>query len=499
MGSLTPAEELGLGGSSLDGRIRRIFYSLDSPTILDLLERMEVEALRRGLVYYRHGAAEAIRIMLRPLGAMPEQVTYVHFATLAVQNALKRLPELYRTDPDVRRVVPLTAEEEAWLDQYWSPSLAEQNPVFGRLDATVDFTSPTWKDSLQFFEPNLCGVGGLHYGPTAEQLLADVMLPIMTERDPQLRLEVGRDLREMFIQEVLDHLEAIGRHGRNVCFVEPKLAGEGPEEQQRLAEYYHARHGLKIMHADPAELHLEAGEVRYQGEIVDVAYRDYEIHDLLAIERGGVDIAPLRKLFAENRVISSLSGDFDHKSCWEVFTDPVLAARYFQSEERQVFRRHILWTRLLADRVTSLPDGTQGPLLAFVRNQRELLVLKPNRSYGGDRVTIGQLLSQQAWEQALAAAVADARGWVVQRLAYLPVFDFPVIDSDGLAHLEPFYTVMGFAPTKYGVGIVGRASQKQVVNVAQRGGICAVLLGQPPARLVGPEARAAGVPARANP
>jgi len=41
----------------------------------------------------------------------------------------------------------------------------------------------------------------------------------------------------------------------------------------------------------------------------------------------------------------------------------------------------------------------------------------------------------------------------------------------------PLYTVMGFAPTKYGLAILGRASQKQVVNVAQRGGLCGVMLG----------------------
>ncbi len=75
---------------------------------------------------------------------------------------------------------------------------------------------------------------------------------------------------------------------------------------------------------------------------------------------------------------------------------------------------------------------------------------------------------------------------MVQRLASLPVHEFPVVDLDGDVHIEPFYTVMGFAPTKYGLGIVGRASQKQVVNVAQRGGMCGILVGRPPGRLVGP-------------
>jgi hypothetical protein len=44
---------------------------------------------------------------------------------------------------------------------------------------------------------------------------------------------------------------------------------------------------------------------------------------------------------------------------------------------------------------------------------------------------------------------------------------------------------MGFAPSRYGISVMARASQKQVVNVAQRGGMCAVMVGPPSERLVG--------------
>jgi hypothetical protein len=79
-----------------------------------------------------------------------------------------------------------------------------------------------------------------------------------------------------------------------------------------------------------------------------------------------------------------------------------------------------------------------------------------------------------------------SQDWVVQQLASIPVHEFPVLDPDGGVHLEPFYVVMGFAPSKYGVAIMSRASQKQVVNVAQRGGMCAVAIGQVPQPLIGP-------------
>ena len=84
------------------------------------------------------------------------------------------------------------------------------------------------------------------------------------------------------------------------------------------------------------------------------------------------------------------------------------------------------------------------------------------------------------------SALASGVQWVVQRLAAIPVNEFPISDANGEVHVEPFYTVMGFAPTKYGMAILGRASQKQVVNIAQRGGMCGVLIGKARQTLHGP-------------
>ncbi|HEV3417042.1 MAG TPA: hypothetical protein VG056_09525 [Pirellulales bacterium] len=480
---------MGLSGLSLDSRVRKAFYALPSEVLANLIRQMTVESRRRRLIYQRDGVEEIIRVLARPTGVMPDQLAYLHFVTLTILNALKRLPEMYLADPEVRAVVPLTEAEDHWLRDAWGPSQRDNNPVIGRLDGVIEFTSPMWKDSLRLIEPNLSGVGGIHLCPTAEQLLIDLVLPVLQRHDPKLVMERGQDMRELFIQELVDHLEAIGRKGHHVCFIEPKYSGTGIDEQAPLAEYYLQRHGLKIMHADPAELYIRDGEVWYEDSPVDIAYRDYEVRDLIALEREeGVNIEPLRMLFRENRIISSLAGDFDHKSAWEILTDPRFG-KYFNPDERQVFRRHILWTRLVFDRRTMLPDGSTGDLLEFVRDEREILVLKPNRSYGGDRVVLGHLVNQPEWEAEIELALADPTNpWVVQRLAAIPVSECPVLDGDGDVHVEPFYLVMGFAPTKFGVAILGRASQKQVVNVAQRGGMCAVLIGRPVGRLIGPDA-----------
>jgi hypothetical protein len=473
---LTPAEEHGLAGLALASRVQHALYRLAPGELAGIIERLRAGAVADHVVYLHEGDVEPIRILPAPITILPDQLAYVHHVTLTVQNALKRLPSLYLQDFTVREILRLPDEEERWLRECWGASHELSNPVFGRLDALVDFTSPMWKESLRFVEPNLMGIGGLHMVPACERLIENIVVPALRNGDTGLDLAAGKDIRELLTAALLEHMAAIGAGGA-VCFIEPKYAGNGPDEQALLARYLHERHGLTVMHADPSELTLRDGRVWYQDQPVDLAYRDYGVVDLLELAAEGVDVEPMRVLLRENRVISSIAADLDQKACWEVLTDPRLCQQYFTPPERQIFQRHILWTRVLGDRRTTLPDGRQGHLLDFTRGHHEALVLKPNRAYGGEGIVIGPAVTREEWEAALAAALADPDDrWVVQQVATIPVREFPVVGADGVVRVEPFYTVMGFAAGDDGVAILARASQKQVVNVAQHGGLCGVLV-----------------------
>jgi hypothetical protein len=485
---LTLAEEIGLGGFYLASRVRKAFQSLPAAQVAALMEGVRSEAVRRHMVYLRDNQQEVIGLFPLPLVALPDQLSYLHYVTLTVQNALKRLPELYFQDFAVREILRIPADEEQWLWDCWGPSQRDNNPIFGRLDAVIDFTSPMWKNSLHFMEPNMSGIGGIYLVPTAERVVQDVVLPRLAEIDPALHLSLPPDIRELLMQAIRDHLEAIGRPARTLCFVEAKYAGSGIDEQEDLARYFHDQYGMRVLHADPRELEVQGSEVTYAGEPIDIAYRDYMVADLLQLVRDGGNVDGMKALFKQNRMISSITAELDQKSCWEVLTDPEIAERHFSADERQVFRRHVLWTRIVSERQTTLPDGKTGDLLPYLRRERETLVLKPNRACGGEGVLIGPAVTEAEWDAALAAALTDPNRWVVQQLATIPVSEFPVIGPDGQVHYEPFHVVMGFAPSQYGVAVLGRASQKQVVNVAQRGGMCVVLVGRPPTPLHGPAA-----------
>jgi uncharacterized circularly permuted ATP-grasp superfamily protein len=191
----------------------------------------------------------------------------------------------------------------------------------------------------------------------------------------------------------------------------------------------------------------------------------------------GIDVTPMRTLLRQNRVVSSIAAELDQKSCFEVFTDPVLADKYLTEAEQQVMRRHVLWTRLVSERKTTGPRGEEIDLLEYIRKNRETCVLKPNRSYGGDGVLVGPSIAQGDWETAIGNALVDQTDrWVVQETANIPVKSFHVLDENGALHLQPFNVVMGIAPSHYGVAMLVRASQGRVVNIAQQGGMCAVMV-----------------------
>ncbi len=484
---LSAADERGLKGLSLDSRLRRAFFDLPASTIWELAAAVPERARQAGLTYWRDGQEEVINILLRPTGILAEQMNYFHTVSVTLLEALKRVPDMYLDNPLVREVAPLEPAEEEWLRELWTPAHRNGHCVFGRLDAMADFTSPTWKDTLSFVEPNLVGVGGIVLIPGAEQVMLDVIVPALQRVAPDLHLEGTEDSRVSFLQELLDHLESIGRPHGTIALVDAKYSRDGPAEVATLAQFYTER-GHRVLYIDPTELILrdDGGEPEayYEDCKIDLIYRDYELRDFIGIAAEGGDPEVARLLFRRNQVVSSMAGDFDHKSTFELLTDSRFS-QYFTPGERQMLRRHVLWTRVLRERKTTDPTGDEVDLAEFTRMSRDQLVIKPNRSYGGDRVMIGPSVSEAEWMDTLDQALLEPGAWVVQRLARMTAYEFPVVQPDKSISVQPFYMVVGFAPTKYGTSILGRASQKQVVNVAQRGGMCAVLVGRHGERLRG--------------
>jgi uncharacterized circularly permuted ATP-grasp superfamily protein len=119
--------------------------------------------------------------------------------------------------------------------------------------------------------------------------------------------------------------------------------------------------------------------------------------------------------------------------------------------------------------------GKEIDLVPFVRNNKDMFVLKPNDGYGGFGILVGHIATQADWEALIVKSFRDNIVYTVQELARIPVEEFPVVE-DG--------EFKGFAPKNVNVnlwshdgefaGAFVRAAAGKIINVHQGGGMVPV-------------------------
>src|SRR5262245_6371488 len=226
----TPGEEVGRMAQRLAGRVQQALDCVPPAQMVELIHAIHRSATDRHIAYQRDGVTETVRLLPCPLVLRPDQLSYTHYISQTLLNCLKRLPDLYFQVPRVHEVLRLTPVEDEWLRECWTPAHREANTVFARLDAVVDYATPHWLESIKFMESNLSGIGGLHMGPAAMRVLAETVLPALLAHDPSIRLQFTDDMRELLLQDLLEHLAATGRPGGQIVLVDPKYVMEGPDE-----------------------------------------------------------------------------------------------------------------------------------------------------------------------------------------------------------------------------------------------------------------------------
>jgi hypothetical protein len=462
----------------LGNTVNEVFLKIPPREARGLFKRLADEAQKQGILYEEDdGTIHPVPIMARPRIIRPEQEQYFHKVCLDLTHAIEKLARLYIEDPRVKALLPFTEREERWLRDIWKKVGTQPQTVLARLDANADFAADDWKENFHFFETNSVGVGGMYYAPKAAEILMKVVVPAMQKQAPALVLKPQDDMRQLLLEQLTVHARQIRKRRINTAFIQESGTVGGPNEFPHLVEYFKAQ-GIPAALVDPRDLRMK-GEQLMAGDMpVDLVYRDAEIGEYIALEEEGGDVDGLKHAFLCNQVVSSIAGEFDHKSTFEVLTSPDLAA-HFTKKQQTIFRRHVLWTRIIRDVKTTDPDGEPIDLMPWLRRNKDRLVLKPNRSFGGMGIVVGPHVDLAAWDDALREAMsadaAETGGVVAQRYVDVKVKDFPVLD-DGAISLEEFYVVCGFLATPRGVGILGRASKKRVVNVGQKGGLTAVLV-----------------------
>lgn len=462
-----------MNGLAIAEDIAARFTELSLTDFRAVRARVREDSLRLGVTYQPDGKAiEVTDLVLVPVVLSPRDIAAIRATVGVLAGIAEHIPAWRAESPMVRALLPLTSEEEEWFSDCLVSARPEDNTVIGRWDLNVVQTG-AGAPQIRLFEGNGTAIGGLNYSPASEAVVHAAVDGARARTGAQ-RARIARtgDLHETLFRHFTALAKRRGRKLRAFAFLEDRSWDAGITEAPYIVKAFKKR-GVKAFLADPRDLTVRGGEVCIGRTPLDAVYRNMELRDFAVLEEAGGRLEGMREAFRQKIVLSTLAGEFDHKSLLEVMTLSDVQ-RAIPAAWRRTVREVVPWTRLLVERKCEGPHGTPVDLPAYVRAHRAGLVMKPNRECGGDGVTIGRYFAQDKWEKALARALKTRGEWVVQE--HITPVEIPVpLEHRGKVDVSRRFANCGVITVPGGPYILGRSSAMPVVNVAQGGGIVAVM------------------------
>ena len=395
---------------------------------------------------------------LRPFFLSPEDEARVRTVAETIAELGERVISAALNDKHLFAQLHLREEEErlARIPTGYGPA-----STASRLDA---FLLP---DSLKFAEYNGESPAGAGYAETLAEIFRE--LPVMGQFAKKYEVHsypLSAKLLDALVQSYIDWGGSAER---------PQIAIVDWEEVPTWSEFEilqerFEKMGIPTLIADPRELEWDGKSLVAKQKKIDLVYRRVLINDIVAKP---AECAALVKAYSANAVCvaNNFRCKIAHvKAFFSVLTDEQNGS-HFSLDERELIRKHIPWTRVVAD-VNTAHYGRPIELLAFIRKERENLVLKPSDEYGGSGVTLGWETAEAAWDEAIESALTAKTGaWIVQERIPIRREVFPYIADVGKVDYRDM--LVDFAPYLFRgklCGFLTRLSSTGLANVTSGGG-----------------------------
>ena len=350
--------------------------------------------------------------------------------------------------------------------------LARLSVGYGRACTSSRLDAFLLPDSLKCAEYNGEAPAGAGYSETLGQVFRE--LPVMEKFFKRYQVHSYPLIAKLLDALIASYLDWGGTSRRpQVAIVDWREVPTWSEFEILKSRF--EKMGVPVVLADPRELEFNGKTLSAHGKTIDLLYRRVLINDIVARPQ---ECAALIKAYEANAmcVANTFRCKIPHvKAFFAVLTDEQ-NAKLFSNDERELIRRHIPWTRVVAD-VSTSHYGEPVELLTFTREHRENLVLKPSDEYGGTGVTLGWETSESAWDTTIEKAVSavnaggDAGCWIVQERIPIRREVFPYITQQG--SVESKDMLVDFAPYLFRgklAGFLTRLSATGLANVTSGGG-----------------------------
>jgi Circularly permuted ATP-grasp type 2 len=395
---------------------------------------------------------------LRPFFLSPEDEERVRKVAETIAELGERVVLAALSDKHVFSQLHLREEEErlARIPVGYGPA-----STASRLDA---FLLP---DSLKFAEYNGESPAGAGYAETLAEIFHELPVMVQFVRKYEVhRYPLSAKLLDALLQSYRDWGGSEQR---------PQIAIVDWEDVPTWSEFEilqtrFEKMGIPTLIADPHDLEWDGKSLFAKDTKIDLVYRRVLINDIVAKP---VECSALVKAYTAGAVCvaNNFRCKIPHvKAFFAVLTDEQNGS-LFSLGERQLIHNHIPWTRVVAD-VKTAHYGQTIELLAFIRKERENLVLKPSDEYGGSGVTLGWETGEAAWDEAIGRALSAKNGaWIVQERIPIRREVFPYIADVGKVDYRDM--LVDFAPYLFRgklCGFLTRLSSTGLANVTSGGG-----------------------------
>src|SRR5271154_5534324 len=332
---------------------------------------------------------------LRPFFLSPQDEARVRTVAESIAEIAERVTKAAFEDNSLFEQFHLRPEEARLARIPTGPGPAS---TASRLDA---FLLP---DSLKFAEYNGESPAGPGYSESLSEIFRE--LPVMKEFAKSYEIHsypLSAKLLDALIQTYVEW----GGKTKRPQMVITDFRGVPTWSEFEILKARFEKLGVPVVLAQPQELDFDGKCLSFKGKKIDLVYRRVLINDIVARPK---ECEALVKAYEANAVCvaNNFRCKIPHvKAFFALLTDE-RNATLFSQKEKDLIRRHIPWTRVVSDASTS-HYGEPIDLLAFIRKNRDNLVLKPSDEYGGTGVTLGWETNEKAWDATIEKAVAAAK------------------------------------------------------------------------------------------
>jgi len=345
--------------------------------------------------------------------------------------------------------------------------LARMHTGFGPASTASRLDAFLLPDSLKFAEYNGESPAGSGYTETLSEIFRE--LPIMKEFAKSFEIHSYPLSAKLLDALIASYLDWGGTTKRPQMLITDWREVPTWSEFEILKARFE-KMGVPVEIADPRDLVFDGKTLSANGKKIDLVYRRVLINDILA---RSAECKALVDAYQTNAVCvaNNFRCKIPHvKAFFAVLTDERNAG-IFSFDEREMIRAHVPWTRVVGD-VQTAHYGQHVELLAFVRRERNKLVLKPSDEYGGSGVTLGWETDERAWDAAIEKAIAPNNGcWIVQERIPIRREVFPWVEPEGDVEFRDM--LVDFAPYLFRgkvAGFLTRLSATGLANVTSGGG-----------------------------